>query len=223
MDCLLEIVLASQSPRRQDLLRTAGVPFICRPVAADEVEWAGSPDRTATVNSEMKAAAAHRLYPGRVIVAADTVVFLDRLLGKPSDLADARRMLRLLSGRTHTVHTAVTVVVPSRAESETRVAVSRVTMKEFSQATIEEYLGLVDPLDKAGGYGIQEYGELLIRGIEGSLTNITGLPLELLAELFALFSETEVYSARLWASAERLAAAWPPLGIEEKGAHKNAS
>ncbi len=223
MDAFSEIVLASRSPRRHDLLRSAGVPFICRPVMADEVEWAGGPDQTATVNSEMKAVAARRLYPDRVIVAADTVVFLDRLLSKPADLNDARRMLRLLSGRTHTVHTAVTVVVPSRAESETRVAVSRAAMREFSRATIEEYLGLVDPLDKAGGYGIQDYGELLIRGIEGSLTNIIGLPLELLAELFTLFSETEVYSARLWALAERLAAAWPPVVIGDKGEHKDAS
>ncbi len=179
----VEIILASRSPRRQALLRAAGVPFLARPLAVAEVEYPGLPVRTATVNSEMKAAAARRIFPEPVILGADTVVYLDRILGKPPDAAAARWMLTHLSGRTHTVHTAVTVIAPARSWSETRVAVSRVTMKEFGPEQIEEYLSRVDPLDKAGGYAIQEEGDLLIRGIEGSLTNIIGLPLKMLAEM----------------------------------------
>lgn len=206
----IEIILASRSPRRKELLTAAGVPFLSHHVSAEEVEYPGRPDRTAAVNSEMKAAAAGRLHPERVILAADTVVFLGMLLGKPAGLDDARRMLARLSGRTHSVHTAVTVLAPFRGQSATRVALSRVTMKEFGPAAIEEYLGLADPLDKAGGYGIQEHGELLIAGIEGSLTNIIGLPLELLAELFDLFPETAAFSGRLRETAARRAASWPP-------------
>jgi septum formation protein len=160
----------------------------------------------------MKATTAGRLYPGRVILAADTVVFLDILLGKPAGLHDARWMLSLLSGRAHTVHTAVTVSAPSRPVAETLVAVSQVEMKDFGPETIEEYLNLADSLDKAGAYGIQEHGELLIRGIRGSLTNIIGLPLELAAELFQLFPETRDLSARLKTAAENCRLDWlaPP-------------
>jgi septum formation protein len=192
-----EIILASRSPRRKELLKAAGVPFLAHPVATEEVEYPGEPDRTAAVNSEAKAAEARGLFPERVILAADTVVCLGRILGKPADLNEARVMLSHLSGRSHFVHTAVTVTVPTRGLSETRVAVSRVKMKDLGPGTIEKYLRLVDPLDKAGGYAIQEEGEMLIRGISGSLTNIIGLPLELLAELFQFFRETRNLSDRL--------------------------
>lgn len=197
-----EIILASRSPRRQELLRAAGVPFVSHHVSTEEVEYPESPDRTAVANSAAKAAEAWRLYPGRVILAADTVVFLDRVLGKPAGLAEARRMLSLLSGRTHSVHTAVTVSVPSRKRPLTRVAVSRVEMKKFGRETIEKYLRRADPFDKAGGYGIQEHGKLLIREVEGSLTNVIGLPLELVAELFDLFPEVRDFSSHLRAAAE---------------------
>lgn len=212
MSADIEIILASRSPRRKELLKAAGVPFLAHHVSAEEVEYPGQPDRTAADNSEMKADAAGRLYPERVILAADTVVFLDILLGKPAGLPDARRMLSLLSGRAHTVHTAVTVALPSRHLNETRVAVSRVEMKNFGLETIEEYLRKVDVLDKAGAYGIQEHGELLIRGIEGSLTNIIGLPLELAAELFRFLPETKDLSGRLKTAAENFRLDWlaPP-------------
>ncbi|MDP8235415.1 MAG: Maf family protein [Candidatus Erginobacter occultus] len=210
----IEIILASRSPRRKELLAAAGVPFLAYHVSAEEVEYPGQPARTAAANSEMKAAAAGRIYPERVILAADTVVFLDVLLGKPAGLPEARRMLSLLSGRAHTVHTAVTVAIPSRDLNETRVAVSRVEMKKFGPETIEEYLRLANPMDKAGAYGIQEHGELLIRGIRGSLTNIIGLPLEVAAELFRLFRETGDLPARLKTAAENCRLDWlaPPRG-----------
>lgn len=203
-----EIILASRSPRRKELLRAAGLPVLYHHVSTEEVEFPGEPDRTAAVNSAAKAAAARRLFPEPAILAADTVVYLDRLLGKPAGPEEARRMLSHLSGRVHTVHTAVTVSSPSQKYPATRIAVSRVEMKEYGPETIAEYLRKVDALDKAGAYGIQEHGDLLVRGIEGSLTNIIGLPLELLAELFQFFRETRDFSDRLKAAAEDCRLDW---------------
>ncbi len=203
------IVLASRSPRRKELLEAAGVPFVLHPVSAGEVEYPGHPARTVAVNSEAKAAAAEALFSGRVILAADTVVFLGRVLGQPAGLDGARKILGHLSGRTHSVHTAVTVSAPSRVRPVTRVAVSRVTMKAYGRGTIEEYIRRADPLDKAGAYGIQEYGELLVSRVEGSLTNVIGLPLETVAEIFALLPETRGCVGRLRGEAERVGG-WPP-------------
>ena len=209
----IEIILASRSLRRKRLLEKAGVPFIAHQVDVAEIEYPGLPDQTAAANSEMKAAAAARLCPERVILAADTVVFLGMLLGKPAGLEDARRMLALLSGRTHSVHTAVTVLAPFREQSATRVAVSRVTMRDYGRETIEEYLRRADPLDKAGAYGIQEHGDLLVRNVEGSLSNVIGLPLELLAELFGFFQETKDLSDRLKTAAVAQAARLCRIGM----------
>ena len=208
MSSLPVIVLASRSPRREALLKFAGVPFVAHPVAEEEVEYPGLPARTAAVNSKLKATAAGRIYPERVILAADTVVFLEELMGKPADLDEARRMLSLLSGRIHSVHTAVTVALPSRAWSGTRVAVSRVEMKNFGPETIEHYFRRVDPLDKAGGYAIQEEGEMLIRRIEGSLSNVIGLPLEALRGLCSFRPEASPLTPRLQAAAESCRLSW---------------
>lgn len=205
-----EIILASRSPRRKDLLKASGVPFYYHHVSAEEVEFPGEPDRTAAVNSEAKAAEARRLFPERPILAADTVVYLDRLLGKPADLDDARRMLARLAGRVHTVHTAVTLSSPSQKHPATRIAVSRVEMKEYGPETIEDYLRRVETLDKAGAYGIQEHGDLIVRRVEGSLSNIIGLPLELVAELFQFFRETRDLSGRLKTAAENCRLDWLP-------------
>ena len=189
------------------------MPFELHPVSTEEVECPGRPGRTASVNSEAKAAEAGRRFPGRVILAADTVVFLDRVLGKPAGLDEARKMLEHLSGRTHTVHTAVTVSGPSRPRPVTRIAVTRVEMKDYGPETVEEYIRRADPLDKAGAYGIQEHGELLVSRVEGSLTNVIGLPLETVADIFELFPETRDYAVRLRGEAERAGGRPPRPGI----------
>ncbi len=189
------------------------MPLELHPVAAGEVEYPSAPGRTAAVNAEAKAAEAKRHFPGRLILAADTVVFLDRVLGKPAGLDEARKMLEHLSGRTHTVHTAVTVSAPSHSSPVTRIAVTRVEMKDYGPETIEEYIRRADTLDKAGAYGIQEHGELLVRRVEGSLTNVIGLPLETVADIFELFPETRDYAVRLRGEAERAGGRPPRPGI----------
>ncbi|MFH1037150.1 MAG: nucleoside triphosphate pyrophosphatase [PVC group bacterium] len=198
----MKIVLATRSPRRKALLAFAGVPFVTCSSTDDEVIYPCLPAKTARHNAEAKATRGAREYPGAIVLAADTVVYLDKIFGKPENPAGAREMLRKLSGRTHAVHTAVALIYPRAGPAKIRVAVSRVTMRKLDEKTISRYLRLVNPLDKAGGYAVQEHDEILIEKIEGSLSNVIGLPLEVLAELFGCFPETRRYASRLKAAAE---------------------
>lgn len=184
------IVLASQSRRRRDLLGAAGVVFEAATPDVEEIDIPDRPEDTVRFNAEAKARWGSRAYPDSVIIAADTVVFLDRIMGKPETMTRARDMLMNLSGRTHTVYTAVTVILPSGESTATRVDLSRVTMKKLNEDIISRYFKLVDPLDKAGGYAIQEEGERLIEKCEGSFSNVIGLPMELLGEMLEEYSET---------------------------------
>ena len=200
----MKIILASNSPRRRTLLSLSGIECIPVPSEAIELDLPDKPEDTVRQNAEAKARLAARAYPRAVIIAADTVVFLDGILGKPESMAQAREMLVKLGGRIHTVHTAVTVTIPQRLEICTKVAVSRVKMKTLDEKTITEYFQLVDPLDKAGGYAVQEHGDLLIEKIEGSLSNIIGLPLETLEKILALYPETRRYVAGVKEGRKRL-------------------
>jgi septum formation protein len=129
-------------------------------------------------------AAAVPVEAGDVVVAADTTVALDRrILAKPADAADARRMLRALSGRSHDVHTAVAVRVGERVVSA--VVTTRVCMVELGDDDLDWYIATGEPLDKAGAYALQEGGGLFVERIEGSASNVVGLPLAVLAELLA--------------------------------------
>jgi nucleoside triphosphate pyrophosphatase len=189
----MKIVLASQSQRRRELLGSAGVPFEAVVPEVEEIDLPGRPEDTVRFNSKAKAEWGSISYPDSIIIAADTVVFLKRIMGKPETITQAREMLMELSGRTHRVYTAVTVILPSGESSSTGVAVSRVTIKRLDEGIISEYLKLVDPLDKAGGYAIQEYGEMLIDKCEGSFSNVIGLPMELLGEMLGKYPETRQY------------------------------
>jgi len=189
----MKIVLASQSLRRRELLGASGVPFEAVSPDVEEINISDRPKDTVRFNSKAKAEWASPLYPDSVIIAADTVVFLDRIMGKPKTMALARDMLIKLSGRTHTVYTAVTVMFPHGESTATGVALSRVTMKALDEEVILGYFQLVNPLDKAGGYAIQEYGEMLIDKREGSFSNVIGLPLELLGEMLGKYPETGEY------------------------------
>ena len=188
-----KIILASQSQRRKELLSGSGIIFDAITPDVEEIDLADQPEDTVRLNSKAKAEWASALYPDSVIIGADTVVFLDRIMGKPETMGQARQMLIELSGRTHTVYTAVTVIAPLSRDIVTGVAISRVTMKNLEDDVISEYFRLVNPLDKAGGYAIQEYGEILIEGFSGSLSNVIGLPLVVLGELLGKYPETGEY------------------------------
>jgi len=182
----MSIVLASGSPRRRDLLVRAGLEFDVVVSPAEEIhDPTLPPDRLCEGNATLKAAAVARMHPHATVIGADTLVFIDaEVLGKPADLAEARAMLRRLSGRMHTVCTGVCVIRPGggvRAFHE----LSEVVFRVLDDAAIDAYFRLVDPLDKAGAYGIQVHGERIVAEIRGSFENVTGLPVARLMEELA--------------------------------------
>jgi septum formation protein len=176
------IVLASASPRRAELLSAAGIPFEVVPAHVDEAIQDGeSPERYVTRVAEDKARAISRQFPNRLILAADTVVVVDRdVLGKPADEADARRMLRLLSARTHEVMTGVTLAA---RDLDTRIEKTTVAFAPLTAAEIDWYVGSGEPMDKAGAYAIQGLAARFIRRIDGSYSNVVGLPVALVYEM----------------------------------------
>ena len=176
----MRLILASASPRRRELLAQLGVAFEVVVAAVTEHEEASTDPRVMVAhNAALKADWVAARNRDAFVLGADTTVFVDgSALNKPRDAADARAMLRLLSGRSHTVFTGLAV---RRAASGLRLdegVASEVTMKKFDESTIEAYLSHVHTLDKAGGYAIQEHSELIVAGYTGSLSNIVGLPLE---------------------------------------------
>jgi len=177
------LILASVSPRRCQLLRNSGLRFRVIPAETEEASFPGDPRRTVEYNSRLKAATVAKKHPLAAVIGADTVVFASSILGKPADLREAREMLRTLAGREHRVFTGVSVIFPPDGRTATATAESVVRFKNYDDAVIERYLELVDTLDKAGAYAIQEHGEILIEKTEGSYSNIVGLPLETLAEI----------------------------------------
>ena len=174
------LLLASASPRRADLLRALGVPFAVRASDVDETPRPGeSPGSLAERLARAKAGAATPSTTPSLVLAADTVVIVDgQVLGKPSGREDAVRMLRRLAGRGHEVITAVALrAVPEETVVVER-ALSRVTFASMSPEEAEWYAATGEGLDKAGAYALQGKGALFVTGIEGSYTNVIGLPLE---------------------------------------------
>ncbi len=171
------LVLASASPRRQKILRTAGIPFVARPAHLEERLLEGEgPEEHVKRLAEAKARAVWR--EGDTVLGADTVVVVDGLiLGKPENNADAARMLRLLSGRTHRVLTGICLFDGNRR----RVAVEEtgVEFLDLSEPEITTYIASGEPLDKAGAYGIQGGASKFVRRISGCYFNVVGLPLAL--------------------------------------------
>ena len=174
-----ELVLASASPRRAELLRQLGLTFRAASVDVDEEEASRGQRRPAGVarsRAVAKATAAAAAYPEAVVLGADTVVVCGgRLLGKPRDAAEAAFMLRLLSGRWHTVLTAI--AVRSRGELMTAVEYARVAFRRLDEVEVRRYAGCGEPLDKAGGYAIQGAAAGFVRRIVGEYTTVVGLPL----------------------------------------------
>jgi len=186
------LVLASASPRRQELLRNAGIRFEVRPADISEDPLPGECARECAERlAREKALAISRQRPNDCVLGSDTVVVVDRkILGKPSDATDAARMLRLLSGREHQVITGVCLVAGGRwsVASES----TSVTMSEISEKEITDYIASGEPMDKAGAYGIQGIASRWIPRIEGDYSNVVGLPVALvwrmLREISSQFS-----------------------------------
>jgi septum formation protein len=176
------LVLASASPRRQELLRSAGISFIVQPADVDETPLAGElPRACAERLAREKALAVWRTRPKDRVLGADTIVVVDEtILGKPADAADAARMLRLLAGRVHCVITGV-CVVEAVASGELRTAseTTLVTMNGLSEEEIRDYIATGEPMDKAGAYAIQGRASRWIPRIEGDYSNVVGLPVAL--------------------------------------------
>lgn len=188
--CGVPIVLASVSPRRRELLERAGLSFEVVASPAEEIHDATiDPEVLCEHNAALKAGAVARLRPDATVIGSDTLVFIDgEPLGKPADLDEARRMLRRLSGRTHFVCTGVCVVFPGR-EPLTFHDTTDVTFLPLDEVAIDDYLARVNPLDKAGAYGIQEHGGLIIAGIRGSFENVMGLPVDKVVEVLSQESD----------------------------------
>lgn len=183
---LPRLILASASPRRQQLLREAGYDFVIHPADIDEDDHAPMlPADLAEFLAAQKVQAVARHHPNDVVLGADTVVaFGDTVLGKPADAADARRMLRLLAGTTHIVITGIAVVRVASAYFTSSRVMSAVRMRDLSSDEIDRYVATRLWEGKAGGYGIQDNDPFVIR-LAGCHTNIVGLPVPETKKLLA--------------------------------------
>lgn len=179
------LILASASPRRHELLRDAGLTFDIVTSTAEEIhDHDIPPPDLCEENAARKAREVAASHQQATVIGADTLVFLDgEALGKPADLDEARAMLRKLSGRTHFVCTGVCIVRPGPHETCFH-EITDVTFRPLSEADIETYIARAHTLDKAGAYGIQEHGDLIVESIRGSYDNVMGLPVgRLITEL----------------------------------------
>lgn len=182
----MRYILASQSPRRRELLSLLVPEFEVCPADVDERLREGAPLEDEVVRlAAGKALAVAEAHPDAVVIGSDTMVTIDdAALGKPHDAEDAKRMLRLLSGRTHRVLTGAAVV--QGGEVRTVRNITEVTFRALREDEIERYAATGDPLDKAGAYGIQGRGATLVRSIHGDFYSVMGLPVAQLYELLSL-------------------------------------
>jgi septum formation protein len=185
-------VLASASPRRRQLLGKAGYEFEVVSPEIDEVSSGWLTIRELTVcNATRKAWSVSRTLPGAVVLGADTLVTIDdQVLGKPADFTHAGQILRRLSGRTHAVWTGVCICHSALGKSHSFCTVSQVEFRDLTDRAIKRYLEKVNPLDKAGAYAAQGHGKEIIKRIDGSYSNVVGLPMEPTARLLCAFGVT---------------------------------
>ncbi len=177
-----QLILASASPRRSQLLERIGLKFRICPADVEEYNFPDDgPAQMVVHNAGLKADALAGEFPDGLVLGSDTTVALDGIvLNKPVDLDEARSMLKQLSGRAHTVYTAIALRWQGGGLSDDFVEASQVRFKAFDDATITAYFQCVDPLDKAGAYGIQTGREMIIEAVEGSVENVMGLPIQAL-------------------------------------------
>ena len=185
------VILASASPRRKELLAGMGISFEALPAEVEEIaSGSGLPaGEIVRLNAVRKAAAVAEGHPDALVIGSDTVVECDgRIFGKPASPDEAVSMLKTLSGRSHRVMTGVALQLKQTNLNRSFTDISHVVFKELSDETIREYMRLVNVLDKAGAYAVQEHSELILACLDGSLSNVIGLPVErLTAELKQLF------------------------------------
>lgn len=175
-----KLILASASPRRQELLREAGIDFAVHPAHIPEVRnpQEGPSDYAARLAQE-KASKIAEQFPRAWVLGADTIVVVDgQVLEKPQDDADAARMLRMLSGRTHQVTTAVSLITPEK-RIDTRACTTQVFFRQLEEKEIQEYIAGREPMDKAGAYAIQGGAARWVTRLDGDYSNVVGLPLPL--------------------------------------------
>lgn len=181
-----KIILASQSPRRRELLAELTRDFEVMPSPVDEIMRADlSPEENALAVAREKALWAAQKCSGFFVLGADTIVVLDgNIIGKPADTSDATRILKYLGGRKHQVITGVAIVAPDgRIFEEARI--SSVEFKLLTDAEIADYIATGEPMDKAGAYAIQGRGSFMVKSYEGSFSNIVGLPMETVKKLLS--------------------------------------
>jgi septum formation protein len=189
-----KLILASSSPRRQELLREASIPFHVHPPHIPEDQNPGELPLDYVLRlAQEKALTVAQQFSGHPVLGADTIVLVDQeVLGKPRDRQDATRMLRLLSGRRHQVITAVCLVLAQKAGSheksenlrtETRSCTTQVSFRKLNEEEIQEYIAGGEPMDKAGAYAIQGGAARWISSIDGEYSNVVGLPLSLVTEM----------------------------------------
>lgn len=176
----MDIILASASPRRQQLFRELGLPFrVVEPVGVTEQLDGLLPVSLAMENAKRKACSVAALFPDALVIGADTLVVRGaQIFGKPSSLEEADAMLRELAGKRHEVITGVCLIHRPVDLELLFHEVTVVWMRPLTDAERQRYLGLINPLDKAGAYAIQEHGDRIIERIDGSYTNVVGLPIE---------------------------------------------
>jgi septum formation protein len=192
------LILASGSIRRADLLAEAGYRFtiVTSTVAESFVDFL-TPRELTLFNARRKAFAVAPRHPEAVVLAADTIVALgNKKFGKPKDLPEARSFLEELSGRTHSVFTGAAIVHYAKSRLCYEVAQTEVTFRKLAAPEIEDYLGRINPLDKAGGYAAQTDSGSIIESITGSFTNVVGLPMEKVTAALAHFEVTPELGAR---------------------------
>jgi len=181
----VRVVLASASPRRHELLGMIGIAHEVDPADIDESVRAGESDTAYAMRlATEKGLAVAARHPDALVIAADTIVVVDgEIFGKPADQADACRMLRVLSGRTHVVRTAVAVVLDAGRRMECTVESTRVTFRDLDDREIAAYVATGEPMDKAGAYGIQGYGATIVERVDGDYFTVMGLALRQLVSL----------------------------------------
>jgi len=185
----MKLILASQSPRRQQLLAGANLTFEVVPSRVEETLTEGErPEATARRLAEAKAEEVAARHPGAVVIGADTIVVVDgTILGQPRDPADAQRMLRALSGREHEVITAYTVSDGPGGRRATEAVTTRVRFRELTDAEIERYVATGEPLDKSGSYAVQGGAADFVESVDGEITNVIGLPIPALLATLSRF------------------------------------
>ena len=178
------VILASASPRRKELLEHIGIKFAVVPSHAEEaVTEMMTAVEISQLNAYRKARAVAKHHPDALVIGVDTVVALGtRLFAKPADMADAERMILELSGKSHHVVSGVCLIHQRKHRQSLFADRTEVTFRSLNYAQIRRYLSLIKPLDKAGAYAIQDHGELIVERVDGSLTNVVGLPLARLEE-----------------------------------------